>query len=178
MFKLVVLSALLVVAAAKPGAIIEAVSAPLLKTAIVHEPASIEVHEPTIAKVGDIVESVPTAVSHQSSTIVHSRANQITPIVAPAVRTYSTPIVKTYAAPIVESAPLLKTYAAGSIVESAPLLKTYAATPASAAIVQGPYLRSLDGSLASYGYAYAHGSPLLYSAPYGYAAGGAIYRSY
>ncbi|XP_055912942.1 uncharacterized protein LOC129946695 [Eupeodes corollae] len=165
MFKLVVLSALLVVAAAKPGTIIEAISAPVLKTAIVHEPTSIEVHEPTIAKVGEYVESVPTAVSHQSSTIVHSRANQITPIVAPAVRTYSTPVVKTYAAPILESAPLLKTYAA-------------AAAPASAAFVQSPYVRSLDGSLASYGYAYAHGSPLLYSAPYGYAAAGTYYRGY
>lgn len=54
------------------------------------------IHEPAIAKVGDIVESIPSAVSHQSSTVVHGKANLITPVVAPAVRTYAAPLIKSY----------------------------------------------------------------------------------
>ena len=52
-------------------------------------PDSITVHQPTIAKVGEVVHKIPTAVSHQShaQTIVHNHARLVTPIVAPAVRT-------------------------------------------------------------------------------------------
>ncbi|XP_034481333.1 retinin [Drosophila innubila] len=45
------------------------------------------IQEPTLAKVGNLVEHVPTAISHQSQTVVHDHRRLVTPIVAPAVRT-------------------------------------------------------------------------------------------
>lgn len=45
------------------------------------------IQEPTVAKVGEVVQHVPTAVSHQSQTVVHDHRRLVTPIVAPAVRT-------------------------------------------------------------------------------------------
>ncbi|KAH8283322.1 hypothetical protein KR054_003173, partial [Drosophila jambulina] len=45
------------------------------------------IQEPTVAKVGEVVQHVPTAVSHQSQTVVHDHKRLVTPIVAPAVRT-------------------------------------------------------------------------------------------
>ncbi|XP_055919575.1 uncharacterized protein LOC129951456 [Eupeodes corollae] len=111
MFKLVVLSVVLAVVAAKPGAItVGAVplvySAPA--TALIHEPAHLITQEHSLQKVGDVVESVPTAVSHQSSTVVHNRANVVTPIVAPAVKTSITPAIRSYAAPVIAHQPLLQ----------------------------------------------------------------------
>nr|XP_014100631.1 uncharacterized protein LOC106625018 [Bactrocera oleae] len=63
------------------------------------------VQEPTLARVGDLIHSVPTAVSHQSSTIVHDRANVVTPIVAPAVKTHITPLINSYVSPLARSYP-------------------------------------------------------------------------
>ncbi|KAH8300733.1 hypothetical protein KR059_001175, partial [Drosophila kikkawai] len=45
------------------------------------------IQEPAVAKVGEVVQHVPTAVSHQSQTVVHDHKRLVTPIVAPAVRT-------------------------------------------------------------------------------------------
>lgn len=45
------------------------------------------IQEPTLARVGNLVEHVPSAVSHQSQTVVHDHRRLVTPIVAPAVRT-------------------------------------------------------------------------------------------
>ncbi|EDW17394.1 uncharacterized protein Dmoj_GI16532 [Drosophila mojavensis] len=45
------------------------------------------IQEPTVAKLGELVEHVPTAVSHQSQTVVHDHRRLVTPIVGPAVRT-------------------------------------------------------------------------------------------
>ncbi|CAD7006539.1 retinin [Ceratitis capitata] len=94
MFKLVVLSALLAVAAAAPGYI---ASHPVVYSAPV---ASIAIHEPVLTKVGAVVKSIPTSVSHQSQSVVHSSAHYVEPIVAPVLKTsyVSAPVVHTYAA--------------------------------------------------------------------------------
>jgi len=95
MFKLVVLSALLAVAVARPGHLYES---PLVYSA----PATTIVQEPVLAKVGAVVKSVPTSVSHQSQSVVHSSSHVVEDVVAPVVK--STPVV-TYAAaaPVVHS---------------------------------------------------------------------------
>ncbi|KAH8295632.1 hypothetical protein KR018_000658 [Drosophila ironensis] len=41
----------------------------------------------TLTNVGHLVDRVPTAVSHQSSTIVHRTAPRITPLYTPTLRT-------------------------------------------------------------------------------------------
>ncbi|KRF97788.1 uncharacterized protein Dwil_GK28283 [Drosophila willistoni] len=45
------------------------------------------IQEPTVAKVGEVVQHIPTAISHQSQTVVHDHRRLVTPIVAPALRT-------------------------------------------------------------------------------------------
>uniref|UniRef100_A0A034WDI4 Uncharacterized protein n=1 Tax=Bactrocera dorsalis TaxID=27457 RepID=A0A034WDI4_BACDO len=109
MFKLVVLSALLAVAAAAPGYI---ASHPVVYSAPV---ATVAVHEPVLTKVGAVVQSVPTSVSHQSQSVVHSSAHHVEDIVAPIVKTSyvaTAPVVHTYAAPI------LKTIASPVVLKS------------------------------------------------------------
>ncbi|XP_073840579.1 uncharacterized protein [Musca autumnalis] len=132
MFKLVVLSVLLAVAAARPGH---------LETSLYYSAPSgtVTVQESSLAHVGNIVKSVPSAISHHSNSVVHSSAKVVEDVYSPAVKTTSyttktltTPVVQTYAAaaPVVHSytsaaaAPLVQTYAA------APLTHTYSAVPA------------------------------------------------
>ncbi|XP_058066773.1 cuticle protein-like [Anopheles bellator] len=102
MLKLVVLSTVLAVVAARPGAL--TYSAPayayapatlIAKPEIYYHKSIIE--EPTVAHVGSIIKTIPTAVSHQSSTVVHNSAKFTEPIYAPAVKQtlISTPIAKT-----------------------------------------------------------------------------------
>ena len=109
-----VLSALLAVAAARPGLVAEA---PVVYSA---PAATVEVHEPALAKVGAVVKSIPTAVSHQSQSIVHSSAHVVEDIVAPVVKT-------TYAAPVAPVAPVVAAAPAAivkSVAASSPLLHT------------------------------------------------------
>ncbi|KAM7358196.1 uncharacterized protein ACRADG_003253 [Cochliomyia hominivorax] len=70
------------------------------------------VHEPAFAKVGHVIHSSPSAVSHQSITQVHSKTSVVEPILAPVVKTtihtapvVHTPVVHTYhhAAPVVHT---------------------------------------------------------------------------
>lgn len=75
---------------------------PGLRTVIA--PETITIHEPTVAKVGEVVHKIPTAVSHQSQTVVHKHADIVTPIVAPAVRTISSQVVRAYHTPLVYAA--------------------------------------------------------------------------
>ncbi|ALC43952.1 CG13063 [Drosophila busckii] len=139
MFKLVVLSALLAVAAARPGHLYES---PLVYAAA---PAATIVQEPVLAKVGAVVRSVPTSVSHQSQSVVHSHAHYAEDIVAPVVK--STPVVS-YAAP----APVVHaTYAAAAPV----VHSTYAAA--------APVLHATYAAAAPYAQV-AASSPLTYTA--------------
>ncbi|XP_067612731.1 uncharacterized protein [Eurosta solidaginis] len=71
---------------------------PIYKSALVAQPTHVVVHEPILAKVGDVIETVPTAVSHQSSTIVHGKAQRLTPLVTPVVRSYKAPALRTFSA--------------------------------------------------------------------------------
>ncbi|XP_058064893.1 retinin-like, partial [Anopheles bellator] len=78
MFRLVVLSALLAVAAAAPGATLVH-SAPLAYSVaapavLAHKEISYQksiVEEPTLAHVGTVLKHVPTGVTHTSSAVVH-----------------------------------------------------------------------------------------------------------
>ncbi|KAH8256153.1 hypothetical protein KR026_009348, partial [Drosophila bipectinata] len=119
----VVLSALFAVAFARPGHLYES---PVVYAA----PATTTiVQEPYLAKVGAVVKSVPSAVSHQSQSVVHSSAHIVEDVVAPVVKTYAAPVVTSYVAP----APIVKTVAAAPLVHtaySAPVVHTsYAAAP-------------------------------------------------
>ncbi|KAH8384301.1 hypothetical protein KR200_002271, partial [Drosophila serrata] len=146
-----VLAALLAVAAAKPGHL---AAAPLVYSA---PAATTIVQEPVLAKVGAVVKSVPTAVSHQSVTQVHS-----TPVVEDVVA----PVVKTtavHSAPVVAAAPIVKTVApvaySAPLAYSAPSVAAYSAYPSYSAPVA--YSSPV---------AYAAPAPLLHHAPLTYAA--------
>lgn len=96
-----VLSALLVtVVVARPGYL--DAGGPLLHSYA----APAIIHEPALAKVGAIVKTIPTAVSHQSISQVHSSAHIVQPILAPIVKSYAAPIIKTYAAPVLHTSVL------------------------------------------------------------------------
>ncbi|XP_053966355.1 uncharacterized protein LOC128868368 [Anastrepha ludens] len=112
MFKLVALFLLVTAVVGKvsekPGILDAVAGTEIHLTPTLH--ATSIIHEPTLAKVGDLVQSVPTAVSHQSSTIVHDRANVVTPIVTPAVKTHVTPVISSYVSPLVHSYPGIYPY--------------------------------------------------------------------
>lgn len=106
-----VLSALFAVVLARPGLFASTeYSAPAY--------ASVAVQEHGLAHVGSLVKSVPSAVSHQSQSVVHSSAHVVEDVLAPAVKstTYTT---KSLVAPAV-----IETYAAAPVYT-----KTVAATP-------------------------------------------------
>ncbi|XP_037938947.1 cuticle protein 19.8-like [Teleopsis dalmanni] len=128
MYKVLILSfALIACASARPG--------------FVADSAIVET-EAVVAKVGEVVHSVPSAVSHQSQTVVHGQTHVVSDIVAPAVAEVRT--IAAAPAPVVASlpvataailspseisyhgAPLLKSIAAASALAT-PLVQTYAA---------------------------------------------------
>lgn len=114
-----VLSALLAVAVARPGHLYES---PVVYSA----PAATIVQESVLANVGHVVKSVPTSVSHQSQSVVHSSTHVVEDQYAPVVKTYAAPVVSSYvaAAPVVHTsyaaaAPVLKTIATPVVYNSA-----------------------------------------------------------
>ncbi|XP_052843806.1 A-kinase anchor protein 14-like [Drosophila gunungcola] len=111
MFKFVAVIALLVATA----------SAGLIETHHV-------VHEPVLAKVGSVVHSAPSAVSHQSITQVHSKA-VVQPVVAPIVKTttYSHPAVAVHSVPVVHAAPVV--HHSVPVVHAAPVVHSVHAAP-------------------------------------------------
>ncbi|XP_055609910.1 cuticle protein 16.5-like [Uranotaenia lowii] len=161
MFRLVVLSAVLAVAAAAPGLIH---SAPVAYTSVVHQPALVAqkeisyqksiIEEPTVVHAGTVLKNIPTGITHHSSSVVHHDAKISEPIFAPAVK-------KTIVETPVEKTVLHKTYAAAPVV-------TYAAAPAvtyaAAPIAKAAYVEAAP-------VAYAHAAPVAH---YGYAAAPAL----
>jgi Drosophila Retinin like protein len=141
----VVLSAFIAIASAAPSGLIAApltyaapypaysyaAIAPATKT-IVYEPElkayhgleSVVVDTPTVAHVGSVRTSIPTAVSHQSSTIVHSKADIVEPILAhgiaksvistPVTKFVSEPVARTYIQPTLYAAPYAGHFYAGA----------------------------------------------------------------
>ncbi|XP_073841131.1 uncharacterized protein [Musca autumnalis] len=97
-----------------------AVSAGLLETHHV-------VHEPVVAKVGHVVHSAPSAVSHQSITQVHNKA-VVQPVFTPVVKTtvHAAPVVKTvhHVAPVVKTVhtPVVHHVHSVPVVHSAPVV--------------------------------------------------------
>nr|XP_016931911.1 A-kinase anchor protein 14-like [Drosophila suzukii] len=134
MFKFVAVIALLVATA----------SAGLIETHHV-------VHEPVLAKVGSVVHSAPSAVSHQSITQVHSKA-VVQPVVAPIVKTttYTQPAVAVHAvhaAPVVHSVPVVH---AAPVVHSVPVV--HSAPLVHSVVHSAPLIKSV-----------VHSAPLAYT---------------
>lgn len=174
------LSAFLAIAAAAPSVghapLAVAYSAPALTKTVVHEPVLkayektvvkpelTVVEEPTVHHVGNVVKSFPTAVSHQSQTIVHSKADVVEPI-------YQHGLKKT----IVETPRIEKTIVhqpeihTKTIVEAAPAVHTaYVAAPLAKTYVAAAPLAKTVVASAPLAYsshlAYDHALPLTYAA--------------
>ncbi|XP_061394441.1 retinin-like [Musca vetustissima] len=113
MFKLLVLSALIALAVARPSGLVA--SAPY----VTYNQPTVAIHQPALATVGAVVHTVPTSVSHASHSVVHKSAHVVQDVVAPVVRTsYVTPVLRTVSAPVYH----------GGYVSSSPY-GTYAASP-------------------------------------------------
>ncbi|XP_062550025.1 cuticle protein 16.5-like [Armigeres subalbatus] len=179
MFRLVVLSAVLAIAAASPGATLLA-SAPLAYQSYAAVPAVVAqkeiayeksiIEQPTVAHVGNIEKKIPTGYSHQSFTQYHNK--QVAEhVYAPAVKkTYvETPIEKTTYHAAAVATPAI-TYAAAPVlaktqyVEAAPAALTYAAPLAKTQYVQAAPALTYAAPLAKTQYVQA-APALAYAAP-------------
>lgn len=130
------------------------------------------VEQPYITKVGDQVHNVPTGVSYQSSSVVHSK-NVVTPILAQGVQKHlvqAEPLVKHYQEPA-----LVKTvatqqhvaYAAAPVVHKTIAAPVAYAAPLSYAAHAAPLAYAAHAAPVAYA---AHAAPVAYSAPLTYAA--------
>ncbi|XP_050075621.1 cuticle protein 38-like [Anopheles maculipalpis] len=192
MFRLVVLSALLAVAAAAPGHLVH--SSPLAyQTVVAAAPALVAqkeisyqksiIEEPTVEHVGTVVKTIPTGVTHTSSAVVHDTKVQEN-VYAPAVKktVVSTPVEKTTyvqaAAPVVHAAPAIYAAPVETVYAAAPVAKTYtyAAQPIAKTYVQSaPAAIAYEAAPVSYvsaplaKTAYVSSYPSVYAAPAVYA---------
>lgn len=152
MYKLVVLSC--VISAAFAG-IIPTVEYHAQYKSIVEPHVSV-VETPTISHVGSVISSIPTGVSHHSSSVIHSDAKIVEPIYAHGVekKIISTPIVKKVVehVPAVVAQPLTYHHSYPEKIIAAPAIHyTSAHVPA----------------VHSYAHSYAHSySPLSYAHHY------------
>lgn len=192
------LSVFLAIAAAAPshshhGSVVDVYHAPTLTKTVVHEPVLkayektvikpelTVVEEPTVHHVGNVVKSFPTAVSHQSQTIVHSKADVVEPIYQHGLKKtiVETPrLEKTivhqpeiHTKTIVEASPALHTsYVAHAapavhsayVAHAAPAV--HSAYVAHAAPLTKTYAHGAQLAYSSHGLAYEHGLPLTYAA--------------
>lgn len=152
MFRLVVLSAFVAVAVAAPGHLHGAdvlsyaapsyhhqYSEPIItgyeKTVI--KPEYTVVEQPTVQHVGNIVKSYPSAVSHQSSSVVHSHGHVVEPILAHGVSKtiVSTPIVEKHITPVIQkhiiAEPAIHHHHAAPLAYHASPIAYHAASPLS-----------------------------------------------
>lgn len=94
----IALSALIALAAAKP-------SLPLAYSAYQHQPIVSTYSVPSVANVGSIVSHVPTSISSQSSSVVHSHGAVVTPVITPVHKTIiAAPAVVSHASPLTYAA--------------------------------------------------------------------------
>jgi len=119
MFKLLVLSVVLAVAAAAPSGLYH--ESPIAYESVVA--VQPEYH------VSAVVEHVPTAVSHQSRTDYHSKPvvhSVLAPVVHAAPIVHAAPVVHAvHAAPIAYSAPIISHSYGHSYAHSAPLVHSW-----------------------------------------------------
>ncbi|XP_037809337.1 uncharacterized protein LOC119602083 [Lucilia sericata] len=87
------------------------------------------VHEPALAKVGHVVHSSPSAVSHQSITQVHGKTSVVQPVLGPVVKTtvHTAPLVVKTVQPVVPvvktvHTPVVHTYHSAPVVHSVPVV--------------------------------------------------------
>lgn len=80
-----------------PSPTVTLVQQPAVKLVSYQPEQKVIVETPTVHHVGSVVKSIPTAVSHQSQTIVHSKADLVQPILAHGVQKtiYTAPATKT-----------------------------------------------------------------------------------
>ncbi|XP_035907813.1 cuticle protein-like [Anopheles stephensi] len=191
MFRLVVLSALLAVAAAAPGHLVH--SAPLAYSTVVAAAPTLVaqkeisyqksiIEQPTVEHVGTVLKTIPTGVTHTSSAVVHDtkvRENVYAPAVKKTV--VSTPVEKTTyvqaATPVVHAAPAVYAAPVQTVYAAAPVAKTYSyAAPVAKTYVQAaPAAISYEAAPVSYvaaplaKTAYVSSYPSVYAEPAVYA---------
>ncbi|EAT47169.1 AAEL001677-PA [Aedes aegypti] len=188
MFRLVVLSAVLAVAAAAPGAAIVA-SAPLAYQTYAAVPALVAqkeiayeksiIEEPTVAHVGNIEKKIPTGYSHQSFTQYHNK--QVAEhVYAPAVKktVVETPVEKTTYHAASVATPAI-TYAAAPVVAKTHYVEAAPALAYAAPIAKTHYVQAAPALAYGTAYDLPYAKAAYYSEyPTVYSAPAAVYAKY
>lgn len=122
-------------------------------------------HVPAVAKVAEVVEHIPSSVSHHSSAVVHSSAAVATPVITPVAKAtiVSAPAPVLHAAPVVP-APVRTIVEATPIVEEireaqyvAPIVKQVALQPQAYAKV-AEYVEHVPSSVSHHSSSVVHSS--------------------